>query len=158
MVKNPHPPRTALAILIAILKCGVCFAQEAEATYQVDTPITLASPMVIELQSGAAIKSVGSKVLVEPVNITWKEFLDSVTWERGAPGYMEGTKPDEKNFNFDLTQELRIIRGPMALRISRVTIAENDNDQIQLVILAKSPVPVIRAAGRKVAVPKAGKK
>lgn len=98
--------------LIAYTACGIlcsirCLGEVAGGDIlSKNSVLDFADGSVIKIIAPTTIRPIGSKVVIKPINITWKEFLNSTEWEGGVPNYLVYIKDNSRNFGFDFLQKI----------------------------------------------------
>jgi hypothetical protein len=110
------------------------------------TTCTYHSPLLAKFKEGTTFRNIGSKIVVFPQDVNFSIFRDTVEWEFGMPGYLEGRKDEQTKFNFDMLGNLKI-KKDVSLLLKRVTEGMDD-DAIILYFEENSPTPEIIQCGK----------
>ena len=85
--------------------------------------------ILLRISPPCTLSSEGSKLTVYPQETTFAEFTKDVSWEHGVPGYLVGTDPTSKSFDFDLMDTVTF-RKEVVIRVVRTTIRVTDGGVI----------------------------
>lgn len=111
-----------------------------------DALLVFHSPVILQLKEGAALRCLGSKLIVSPVGVKLGNFKSIVEWEYGFPHNLEDVPNESSSYNFDLMQRIKL-KKKLIVKIERETENKED-DEINLLFEKGSPIPEVIRSGK----------